>query len=39
VLGDRAGEVLTRFAFAVAMSAVLFSTLIDTPSSVLVDKG
>ncbi|QWF85460.1 AEC family transporter [Amycolatopsis sp. CA-230715] len=39
VLGPAADEVLTRLAFQVAMPAVLFSTLIDTPLSALVNPG
>ncbi|MEC3982425.1 AEC family transporter [Amycolatopsis sp. H20-H5] len=39
VLGDRADQVLTRFAFLVAMPAVLFGTLLDTPFSALVNPG
>jgi malonate transporter len=39
VLGERADAVLTRLAFNVAMPAVLFSTLIDTPFSALVNPG
>ncbi|PRX45080.1 hypothetical protein B0I33_110179 [Prauserella shujinwangii] len=39
VLGERADTVLTRFAFTVAMPAVLFSTLIDTPFSALLNPG
>jgi malonate transporter len=39
VLGEGAEKVLTKFAFTVAMPAVLFSTLLDTPFSALVNKG
>ncbi|WP_020673529.1 AEC family transporter [Amycolatopsis nigrescens] len=39
VLGEPAGAVLTKLAFNVAMPAVLFSTLIDTPFSALVNEG
>jgi predicted permease len=39
VLGESADQVLTRLAFNVAMPAVLFSTLIDTPLSALVNNG
>lgn len=39
VLGERADTVLTRFAFNVAMPAVLFSTLVDTPFTALLNPG
>ncbi|WP_158883914.1 AEC family transporter [Amycolatopsis anabasis] len=39
VLGERADQVLTKLAFNVAMPAVLFSTLIDTPFSALLNRG
>ncbi|WP_370948938.1 AEC family transporter [Amycolatopsis sp. cg5] len=39
VLGDRADQVLTRFAFTVAMPAVVFSTLTSTSFSALVNPG
>ncbi|RZQ63687.1 AEC family transporter [Amycolatopsis suaedae] len=39
VLGERADAVLTRFVFLVAMPAVLFSTLIGTPFTALVNEG
>lgn len=39
VLGDRADQVLTRFAFTVAMPAVVFSTLTSTSLSALVNPG
>ncbi|NIH83567.1 AEC family transporter [Amycolatopsis granulosa] len=39
VLGERAEEVLTRYVFAVAMPAVLFSTMLDTPLTALANPG
>jgi malonate transporter and related proteins len=39
LLGRGADEVLTKFAFTVAMPAVLFSTLLDTPLSALLNRG
>lgn len=39
LLGERADEVLTKFVFTVAMPAVLFTTMQDTPLTALVNPG
>jgi predicted permease len=39
VLGPRADGVLTKLTFTVAMPAVLFSTLLDTPFRALLNRG